>query len=106
AAALATASSTATDIQGTLSADATRQRYTANGMIPAPIAGNIYNSGYLQAGLSWSPDFFGKHGAELQAALGQARAAKADSAAAVNQLAAQVARSYVTLARLLAQKKV
>lgn len=106
AAALATASSTATDIHGTLSADATRQRYTANGMIPAPIAGNIYNSGNLQAGLSWSPDFFGKHGAELQAALGQARAAKADSAAAANQLAAQVARSYVTLARLLAQKKV
>ena len=42
----------------------------------------------------------------MQSALGQARAAKADSAAAANQLAAQVARSYVTLARLLAQKKV
>ncbi|MDN5540546.1 TolC family protein, partial [Comamonas sp.] len=95
AAALATASSTASDVRGTLSADATRQRYTANGMIPAPIAGNIYNSGNLQAGLSWSPDFFGKHAADLQAALGQARAAKADSAAAANQLAAQVARSYI-----------
>jgi len=106
AAALATASSTASDVRGTLSADATRQRYTANGMIPAPIAGNIYNSGNLQAGLSWSPDFFGKHGADLQAALGQARAAKADSAAAANQLAAQVARSYIALARLIAQKEV
>ncbi|GAO70063.1 efflux transporter outer membrane subunit [Comamonas sp. E6] len=106
AAALATASSTASDVRGTLSADATRQRYTANGMIPAPIAGNIYNSGNLQAGLSWSPDFFGKHGADLQAALGQARAARADSAAAANQLAAQVARSYIALARLIAQKEV
>lgn len=106
AAALATASSTATDIHGTLSADATRQRYTANGMIPAPIAGNTYNSGNLQAGLSWSPDIFGKHGAELQSALGQARAAKADSAAAANQLASQVARSYITLARLMAQQEV
>ncbi|UUC95998.1 efflux transporter outer membrane subunit [Comamonas sp. C11] len=106
AAALATASSTAGDVHGTLSADATRQRYTANGMIPAPIAGNIYNSGNLQAGLSWSPDFFGKHAADLQAALGQARAAKADSAAAANQLAAQVARSYIALARLIAQKDV
>lgn len=106
AAALATASSTASDVRGTLSADATRQRYTANGMIPAPIAGNIYNSGNLQAGLSWSPDFFGKHAADLQAALGQARAAKADSAAAANQLAAQVARSYIALARLIAQKEV
>lgn len=106
AAALATASSTASDVRGTLSADATRQRYTANGMIPAPIAGNIYNSANLQAGLSWSPDFFGKHAADLQAALGQARAAKADSAAAANQLAAQVARSYIALARLIAQKEV
>ena len=106
AAALATASSTAGDVRGVLSADLTRQRYTANGMVPAPIAGNIYNSGNLQAGLSWSPDFFGKHGAELEAALGQARAAQADAAAAANQLAAQVARSYVALARLLAQREV
>ena len=106
AAALATASSTATDIRGTLSADATRERYSANGLFPPPLAGNIYNSGNLQAGLSWAPDFFGKHSAELESALGQARAAKADSAAAANQLAAQVARSYVALARLIAQRDV
>ncbi|QNN55918.1 efflux transporter outer membrane subunit [Diaphorobacter ruginosibacter] len=106
AAALATASSTATDVHGTVSASATRQHYTENGMIPAPIAGNIYNSADLQAGLSWTPDFFGRYGAQLQAALGQARAAKADSAAAANQLAEKVARSYVTLARLLAQREV
>lgn len=106
AAALATASSTVTDIRGTLSADATRERYSANGLFPPPLAGNIYNSGNLQAGLSWAPDFFGKHSAELESALGQARAAKADSAAAANQLAAQVARSYVALARLIAQRDV
>jgi NodT family efflux transporter outer membrane factor (OMF) lipoprotein len=104
--ALATASSTATDVRGSITADATRQRYTANGMIPAPIAGNIYNSANLNAGLSWTPDFFGKYGAELQAALGQARAAQADRAAAATQLAGQVARSYVALARLLAQREV
>jgi outer membrane protein TolC len=106
AAALATATSTATDVHGTLSADATRQRYSANGLVPAPIAGHTYNTGNLQAGLSWTPDFFGRHAADLQAALGQARAAQADSAAAANQLAAQVARSYVALARLIAQKEV
>jgi NodT family efflux transporter outer membrane factor (OMF) lipoprotein len=106
AAALATASSTATDVRGQLSADATRQRYTANGLIPAPIAGNTYNTGNLQAGLSWAPDFFGRHAADLEAALGQARAARADGAAAANQLAAQVARSYVALARLLEQREV
>ncbi|MEG1735906.1 MAG: efflux transporter outer membrane subunit, partial [Comamonas sp.] len=50
--------------------------------------------------------FFGKHRAELDAALGQARAAQADRAAAATQLAGQVARSYVALARLLAQREV
>ena len=106
AAALATASSTASDIRGTVGVDGTRQRYTANGMIPYPIAGHVYNSGNVQAGVSWSPDFFGKHAADLESALGQARAARADSAAASTQLAAQVARSYVALARLIAQKEV
>lgn len=106
AAALATASSAATDVRGTLGVDATRERYSANGLFPPPIAGHVYNSGNVQATLSWAPDFFGKHAAELQAALGQARAARADSAAAANQLASQVARSHVALARLLAQRAV
>lgn len=106
AAALATASSTAGQIHGSLGLDATRQHYSANGLVPAPIAGNTYDSGNLQAGFSWSPDFFGRHAAELESALGQARAAQADSAAAANQLAAQVARSYVALARLRAQHAV
>lgn len=106
AAALATAASTASDLRGSLGADATRQRYTANGLVPAPVAGHTYDSANLQAGLSWSPDFFGRHGADLQAALGQARAAQADRAAAANQLAAQLARSYVALARNIAQRDV
>lgn len=106
AAALATASSTAGQIHGSLGLDATRQRYSANGLVPAPMAGNTYDSGNLQAGFSWSPDFFGRHAAELESALGQARAAQADSAAAASQLAAQVARSYVALARLRAQHAV
>ena len=92
--------------QATLGLDATRQRYTAHGLVPAPVAGNTYNSGNLQASLSWAPDFFGQHAAELQAALGQARAAQADAAAAANLLATQVARSYVALARLVAQRDV
>ncbi|WP_315128703.1 efflux transporter outer membrane subunit [Comamonas antarctica] len=106
AAALATASSTAGQPHGTLGIDATRQRYSANGLVPPPVAGHTYDSGNAQVGFSWTPDFFGRHAAELEAALGQARAAQADSAAAANQLAAQVARSYVALARLFAQRDV
>ena len=104
--ALADAARTASQPHATLEADASRQRYSANGMVPAPIAGSTWNSANLQAGLIWSPDFFGRHRAELQAALGQARAAQADSAAARSALATQVSRSYIALARLLAQRTV
>lgn len=106
AVALSQAREAANGPQATLGVDATRQRYSANGLVPAPIAGNTYNSGTVQAALSWSPDFFGQHAAELQAALGQARAAQADAAAAANTLAAQVGRSYVALARLVALRDV
>ena len=92
--------------QAGLGIDLNRQHYTAHGLIPAPIAGNSYSTGNIQATLNWAPDFFGQHAAELEAALGQARAAQADAAAAANQLAALVARSYVGLARLGAQRAV
>lgn len=106
AVALSQAREAANGPQATLGVDSTRQRYSANGLVPAPIAGNTYNSGTVQASLSWAPDFFGQHAAELQAAVGQARATQADAAAAANALAAQVGRSYVALARLLAQRDV
>lgn len=89
-----------------LSADLSRQRYTANGLVPPPVAGQVWNSGTLQIGASWAPDFFGQHAAELASALGQARAAQADAAAAALGLSAQVAHGYVALARLLALREV
>lgn len=92
--------------QATLSAELTRQRYSANGLVPAPIAGSTRDSGTLQASFTWSPDFFGLHAAELASALGQARAAQADAAATTITLAAQLGRAYVALARLLAQREV
>lgn len=106
AAALADARRAANGPQAGFSADVSRQRYTANGLYPPPIAGNVYNSENLQATLSWAPDFFGLHHAELEAALGQARAAQADAAAAANTLATQLARSWVALARILADQQV
>lgn len=89
-----------------LGADATRQHYSAHGLVPAPIAGNTWNSANLQATVGWSPDFFDRNATELAAALGQARAARADAAAATQVLAAQVGRSYIALARWLAQQAV
>lgn len=89
-----------------LSVDLARQRYTENGLVPAPVAGSVWNSGTLQIGASWSPDFFGEHAAALAAAVGQARAAQADQAATALVLGEQVAGAYVQVARLLAQREV
>lgn len=92
--------------QAQLSASLTRQRYSEHGLVPAPIAGDTWSSGELQAALAWSPDLFGAQAAEQAAALGQARAARAEAAAAANGLATQIARGHVALARLLAQREV
>ena len=91
-------------VQGTF--DATRQRYTENGLAPPPLAGATLSSGTLQASLSWELDFFGRHRADLEAAIGAQRAAEADAQAARVLLAANVARNYVQLARLVEQREV
>lgn len=92
--------------QANLSVEATRQRYTENGLVPPPIAGSMRNTGTVQAGFGWSPDWYGQQAAALASSLGQAKAAQADAAVAANALATQVARGYVGLARLVAQREV
>ncbi|MDH6185392.1 NodT family efflux transporter outer membrane factor (OMF) lipoprotein [Polaromonas sp. CG_23.6] len=86
--------------------DLTRQRYTANGAVPPPLAGSIRDSGTAQLAASWELDFFGKNRAALDAALGSANAAEADAQAARVLLASQVARSYFQLVRLNEQAAV
>jgi NodT family efflux transporter outer membrane factor (OMF) lipoprotein len=83
--------------------DATRQRYTANGAVPPPLAGSIRESGTLQLSASWELDFFGKNQAALDAALDAAQAARADADAAQLLLASNVARAYFQLARVNGQ---
>jgi len=83
--------------------DITRQRFTENGMVPKPLAGSVQDNGTLQLNASWELDFFGKNQAALEAALGAARAAEADVAAARVVLASNVARSYFQLVRLQEQ---
>lgn len=80
--------------------DATRQKYTANGAVPPPLAGSVRESGTLQLSTSWELDFFGKNQAALDAALGSAKATQADTDAARILLASNVVRSYLQLARI------
>jgi NodT family efflux transporter outer membrane factor (OMF) lipoprotein len=89
-----------------LGLDLTRQRYSENGSVPAPLAGSVRDSGTLQARIGWELDFFGRNRATLDAALGAERAAQADVQAARVLLATRVVRSYVGLARALAQRGV
>jgi NodT family efflux transporter outer membrane factor (OMF) lipoprotein len=80
--------------------DATRQRYSENGLFPPPIAGSTLDTATLQMNGSWELDFFGKNQAALDAALGTARAAQADAEAARVLLASNIARTYVQLAKV------
>lgn len=80
--------------------DATHQRFTEKGMVPAPLAGSVQDTATLQLNGSWEIDFFGRHHAALDAALGSAQAAQAEAAAARTLLATNVVRGYVQLARL------
>lgn len=89
--------------QASLGADLSRQRFSANGLYPKPIAGNTSDNDTLQAGVSWLPDLWGQYAAELASAIGQTRAAQADAALAATSLAGQICKTYVNLARLLAQ---
>ena len=86
--------------------NSTRQRFSENDIYPPPLGGGIYseNQALLQAGYEF--DFFGRQRAALEAAVGQARAAQAQAQAARVLLAANVAASYIDLARLVAQRAV
>ena len=78
----------------------TRQRYTQHGLVPPPIAGSTRDVVSVQATVRYELDFFGRHAAALQAALGQQQAAAAELQAARVLLSANLARGWVGLARL------
>ncbi len=83
--------------------DLTEQLFSAKSIYPPPLGGTVRDMGTLQANGAWEVDFFGKHRAALDSALGQVRAAQADAQASANLLAANVVRTYFQLARIDAQ---
>jgi len=80
-------------------ADLSDQRFTKNGLVPPPLAGNVYWNNSATVSASWEWDAFGRQRAALAAAVGQQRAASAEAQAAAVLLAANVATGYVSLAR-------
>jgi multidrug efflux system outer membrane protein len=80
-----------------LTADASRQRYSSNGLLSAPIGGSYYNEQTVQLQASYEFDWWGKHRSAIAAALGEVNASRADYAMAEQTLAAEVAASYFAL---------
>jgi NodT family efflux transporter outer membrane factor (OMF) lipoprotein len=80
-----------------LNASATRQRFSANDIYPPPLGGSWVNQGRITLDFDYEFDFWGKHRNELDAALGDARAAVADAAQARLVLAAAVVQAYFQL---------
>jgi len=89
-----------------LTGSVTRELLSKNGIFPPPYAGSIFNQSDLTFGLTWDADLFGGQKRELESALGQARAARADADVAAQQIAAEVVRTYFSLARLESQRVV
>ncbi|OIQ96425.1 multidrug resistance outer membrane protein MdtP precursor [mine drainage metagenome] len=86
--------------------DSTRQRFSEHDIYPPPLGGGMYTENRALLEGSYEFDFFGRNGAQLEAAIGQARAAEAEAQAARVLLATNVAASYFNLARLDAAREV
>ncbi len=92
--------------QVSASADLSDQRFTRHGLIPPPLAGAIAWSNSATLGASWEWDLFGRQQAAVASAVGQSRAAQAEAQAAAVLLAANLASTYVGLARQVALRDI
>ena len=81
----------------------TYQRYTETGLIPPPLAGQYKADTQLALNFNYEFDFWGRHEAELRAALSQGRAAEAEQYSARLALTSSIARAWLQLARQNAQ---
>ena len=81
----------------------TYQRYTEHGIVPPPLAGQSKSDNQLALNFSYDFDFWGKHAAELRAAVSQERAAEAEHHMSHMVLTTSIARAWIQLARQYGQ---
>ncbi len=86
--------------------DLNRQHLSRNALYPPPYGGTSFTTGNLQLNGGYDFDFFGRNRAAIESANGTRRAAEADVAASRQVLAVNVARSYLQIGRLFAQREV
>lgn len=89
-----------------LNASGNRQRYSENGATPAPMAGSTQNNYTVSINAAWEFDFWGKHRAQVAAALGTLQAAQFEIAQSRLLLVQNIISQYTQLQRLDAQIKV
>jgi NodT family efflux transporter outer membrane factor (OMF) lipoprotein len=82
-----------------LNAGSTYQRFTENGLIPPPLAGEFYTDNSVTLGVAYEFDFWNKHSAELRAILSQEKIAEAERQSARLGLSTAIARTWLQLAR-------
>ena len=99
AAALAGLADAARYPQVTAGADVTEQRFSEHGLVPPSLAGSWHTTNRLALDFSYEFDFWGKHEAAFQSALGQTRATEAEEQQARLLLSTALARSYLQLQR-------
>jgi NodT family efflux transporter outer membrane factor (OMF) lipoprotein len=75
----------------------TRERYSANDLIPPPYGGSVVTDSRLALDFSYDLDFWGRNRQALESAEAGAKAADADRAAARLALTVAVARAYIQL---------
>lgn len=85
-----------------VTAGANRQRYSANGLFPAPIGGASFNDFSTQLQARYEADLWGRQRAQVAAAAGEDFARRAEAAQVRQALAGAVARSYFELQGLWA----
>ena len=85
------------DARVDLNASVNRQRYSANGLTPAPIGGNYYNEAAVGVQAHYDLDWWGRHKAQIAAALGEVNARRAEYAMAEQMLASEIARHYFSM---------
>jgi NodT family efflux transporter outer membrane factor (OMF) lipoprotein len=101
--AIAATSKAALSPQVNAESEISRQRAPAHGLTPPPLGGQWGTLFQLQASFDWQLDFWGKNRSAYESALGQARAAEVDSAAARLALSVNIAQAYVQLHRAYLQ---
>lgn len=97
------ASRSALGPQVDLKTDLNRQRYSENGVMPAPVAGSSISNYTVSINAAWEFDFWGKHRAQVAAALGTLQAAQFEIAQARLMLVQNIISQYTQLQRLEAQ---